>query len=350
MLHLFIGDTTALFKQILNLGNNCQLSYMDVFVNHSIALMEKLETFVGEELEVSDYVLRCTSDIIYDATLDTQINSLTNPDCKLAESIKCLMDIARFCKLWLHSNIIFYNAARGKKFHASLAYLDNVTNKIIKEKMESMLRSKINRELTAEKLGQKRKILSDFLFELPHEGKVCTEEDTRDKINTISIAESETSTITISFILLMVATFTEIQDKVYVEVNRIYCSDDPKCVPMTYSNIKSMKLLERVIKETLRLFPPGPVIARKVTQDIKVTKNWTIPKGCSAVFLLYKLHRSAKYWPQPLIFDLDRFLLGKNCSTYFFPFSYGRRNCIGQHFAMLEMATVIVTLIKRSDY
>ncbi|XP_047364502.1 cytochrome P450 4C1-like isoform X2 [Vespa velutina] len=151
--HLFTGDTTALFKQILNLGNNCQLSYMDVFVNHSIALMEKLETFVGEELEVFNYVLRYTLDIIYDATLDTQINSLTNPDCKLAESIKCLMDIAiqRVCKLWLHPNIIFYNTARGKKFHASLAYLDNVTNKIIKEKMESMLRSKINRELIAEK-------------------------------------------------------------------------------------------------------------------------------------------------------------------------------------------------------
>ncbi|XP_046832104.1 cytochrome P450 4C1-like isoform X2 [Vespa crabro] len=211
--HLFIGDTTALFKQILNLGNNCQLSYMDVFVNHSIALMEKLETFVGEELEVFDYVLRCTLNIIYDATLDTQINSLTNPDCKLTGSIKCLMDIAiqRVCKLWLHPNIIFYNITRGKKFHASLAYRDNITNKIIKEKMESMLRSKINRELTAEKLGQKRKILSDFLFELSHEGKVYTEEDTRDKMNTIMIAGSETSAIIISFVLLMFATFTEIQ-------------------------------------------------------------------------------------------------------------------------------------------
>ncbi|XP_035723114.1 cytochrome P450 4g15-like isoform X1 [Vespa mandarinia] len=122
----------------------------------------------------------------------------------------------------------------------------------------------------------------------------------------------------------MFVTFPDIQDKVYVEVNRIYCSDDPKYVPMTYSDIKSMKLLERVIKETLRLFPPGPVVARKVTQDIKVTKNWTIPKGCSAVFFLYKLHRNAKYWQQPLVFDPDRFLPGKIYSTYFFPFSYGR--------------------------
>ncbi|XP_047367670.1 cytochrome P450 4C1-like [Vespa velutina] len=419
--HLFIGDTTALFKQLLNIGYDYQLlwrlwigtklflvienpefiktvlkspnitdkseeyeklkpvlgnglltapasvwdshrkvlnkmflmknikSHMDVFVYHSIALMEKIETFVEEELDVFDYVFRCTLDIIYDATLDTQINLLTNPDGKLVESIKCAMDIAtqRIFKLWLHPNIIFYNTARGKKFQACMASLNNVTNKIIKEKRESMLRSKINRDLTAEKLEQERETLLDFLFATSHEGKVYTEEDSRNEINTVLLAGSETIATTISFVLLMLASFPEIQDNVYEEVNRIYCSDDPKCISMTYDDIKSMKLLERVIKETLRLFPPGPVIARKVTQDIKVTKNWTIPKGCSAVFPIYKLHRSAKYWPRPLLFDPDRFLPEKNYSTYFFPFSYGRRNCIGQNFAMLEMATIIATLIKR---
>ncbi|XP_046828259.1 cytochrome P450 4C1-like [Vespa crabro] len=419
--HLFIGDTTAIFKQIINLGKNYQLlwrvwigakllvivenpeyiktvvnspnitdkseeyeklkpvvsnglltapasvwdshrkvlnkmflmknikSHIDVFINHSIALMEKLETFVGGELDIFDYVFRCTLDIIYDVTLDTQLNSLTNPDCKLAESIKCLMDISieRIVKLWLHPNIIFYNTASGMKFQACVACLDNVTNRMMKEKMESMLTSKINRELTTEKLGQKQKTLFDFLFELSNEGEVYTEKDIRDEMNTIIIAGSETSATTISFVLLMLATFREIQDEVYEEVNRIYCSDDPKYVPMTYNDIKIMKLLERVIKEILRLFPAGPVFGRKVTHDIKVTKNWTIPKGCSVLFFIYKLHRSAKYWPRPLVFDPDRFLPERNCSTYYFPFSYGRRNCIGQHFAIIEVATVIALLIKR---
>ncbi|XP_046828217.1 cytochrome P450 4C1-like isoform X1 [Vespa crabro] len=419
--HLFIGDTTALFKQILNRGKNYQLlwrvwigakllvivenpeyiktvlkspniidkskeyekmkpflgnglitapaslwdshrkvlnkmflmknikSYMDVFINHSIALMEKLETFVGEELDIFDYAFRCTLNIIYDATLDTQLNLLTNPDYILIESIKCAMDITtqRIFKLWLHPNIIFYNTARGKKFQACLAYMDNVSNKIIKEKRESMLRSKINRQLTAEKLGQKQKTLLDFLLETSHEEEGYTEKDIRDEMNTILLAGSETTATTISFVLLMLASFPEIQNKVYEELNQIYCSDDPKSIPMTYDDIKSMKLLERVIKETLRLFPAVPIIARKVTQDIKVTSNWTIPKGCSAVFPIYDLHRSAKYWSRPLVFDPDRFLPERNFSTCFFPFSYSKRNCIGQHFAMLETATILATLIKR---
>ncbi|XP_046828263.1 cytochrome P450 4V2-like [Vespa crabro] len=81
-----------------------------------------------------------------------------------------------------------------------------------------------------------------------------------------------------------------------------------------------MKLLERVTKETLRL--------RYSSHRLEMREGWTISKGSSAVFLIYKLHRSAKYGPRPLVFDTDKFLMGENCSTYLFPFSYGRRICL----------------------
>ncbi|KAL2732116.1 cytochrome P450 4C1-like isoform X1 [Vespula squamosa] len=113
-----------------------------------------------------------------------------------------------------------------------------------------------------------------------------------------------------------------------------------------------MKLLERVIKETL-LFPAGPVTARKVTQDIKgisgykiitiiffiVNRISTLFGRSSAIFFIYNLHHNEKYWPRPLVFDPDRFLPRKNSSSNFFPFSYNRRNCI-------EM-TIIATLIRK---
>nr|XP_050866027.1 cytochrome P450 4C1-like isoform X3 [Vespula vulgaris] len=287
--------------------------HMDVLVNHSITLIEKLESLIGKEIDVFHYVFRCTLDIIYDGVLDTQLNSLANQNCKVVESIECLMDIA--------------------------------AQRIIKEKKESMLRSIINK--TQQSSEQKSRILLDFLFELSHDGGKYSEQDIRDEINTIVIAGSDTSATTISFVLLMLATFPDIQNKVFEELNQIYRSSDPKHVRITHDDIKNMKLLERVIKETLRLFPAGPVIVRKVMQDIKVTKNWTIPKGSSAVFFIYNLHRNEKYWSQPLIFDPDRFLPGKRHSTNFFPFSYGRRNCIGQIFAMLEMKVIIASLLRR---
>ncbi|XP_046828261.1 cytochrome P450 4C1-like [Vespa crabro] len=261
-------------------------SHVDVFINYSIVLMKKLETSVGEELDVFHFIFRCTLDIICDSMLGTKINSLTNPDCKLAEAIECGMDIAaqRIFKLWLHPNIIFYNTAIGKKYQA-----------------------KINRELTEENLEPKSRTLLDFLFELSHERGKYSEQDICEEMNTIIIAY-----------------------KVYEELNQIHCSDDPKRVLISYNDIKSMKLLEHVIKETLRL--------RRSSHRLE---------NSSAVFLIYKLHGSAKYWPWPLVFDPDRFLPGKNCSSYFFPFSYRRRNCIGQNFAMLNMTIIIATLIRR---
>ncbi|XP_047361038.1 cytochrome P450 4C1-like [Vespa velutina] len=323
--------------------------YVDVLVNHSVVLMEKLETLVGEEIDVCHYVFRCALDIIYDSLFDTQVNSLTDENCKLDETIHCLMDITvqRIFKIWLQPNIIFRNTAMGKKFQTCASYLNDIASNIIKEKKESMLRSIIKRELKEENSEQNPRILLDYLFESSHEGRKYSEQDIRDEINTMVIAGSDTSAVTISFVLLMLATFPHIQNEVYDELYQIYGSSDPKYVPITYDDIARMKLLERVIKETLRLFPPGPIVARKVTQDIEVTKNLTIPKGSTVGFLIYKTHRNEKYWPQPLVFDPDRFLPGRNSSACFFPFSYGKRNCIGQIFAMLEMKVIITTLIRK---
>ncbi|XP_046828265.1 cytochrome P450 4A14-like [Vespa crabro] len=244
--HLIIRDTTAVFNQILNL--------------------EKLETLDGEELDAFHYVFRCSLDVIYDVTLGMRINSLINPDCKLAISIECAMDIAtqRIFKVWLHPNIIFYNIARKKKF----------------QKRESLLRSNINRELIAKNL--------DSLFESSYEGEIYSEQDIRDEINTIVIPESEISATTISFIILMLATFPKIQ------VHK---------------------------KKTFGTCDQGNVTSISCSSS---------PRTGSDV----RYNSSAKYWPWPLVFDPGRFLPEKNCSTYFFPFSYGRRNCIGQHFAM----------------
>lgn len=90
---------------------------MDVLVNHSITLIEKLESLIGKEIDVFHYVFRCTLDIIYrkiskflnvykiyiyfyeftiillhflskDGVLDTQLNSLANQNCKVVESIE----------------------------------------------------------------------------------------------------------------------------------------------------------------------------------------------------------------------------------------------------------------------
>ncbi|KAI4472713.1 hypothetical protein M0802_016553 [Mischocyttarus mexicanus] len=187
----------------------------------------------------------------------------------------------------------------------------------------------------------------DSIFEsFYHDGKY-TEKEIQDEINTIIFTGSDTIAIAITFTLLMLATYPEIQEKAYDELLEIYGTSDPEDIPITNQDIKKMKYMERVIKETLRLFPTVPLIGRYLTEDIEVSKNTVIPKNCQVIFFIYTLHRNKKYWKDPLEFNPDRFLPGNYDSKYFRPFGFLKRNCIGQGFAIQEIKTIIATVLRK---
>lgn len=72
-----------------------------------------------------------------------------------------------------------------------------------------------------------------------------------------------------SFVLCLLAAHQNIQDKVHEEMEEIYGGSDRSC---TFADTLQMKYLERVILESLRLYPPVPIIARKINEDVKLGK------------------------------------------------------------------------------
>lgn len=80
-------------------------------------------------------------------------------------------------------------------------------------------------------------------------------------------AGNETVATTISFAILMLAMNQEVQEKLYQEINGIY---PKKIFEIDYNDLQYMEYSELVIKETLRLFPAGPFIGRKVTSDLTI--------------------------------------------------------------------------------
>jgi cytochrome P450 family 4 len=95
-----------------------------------------------------------------------------------------------------------------------------------------------------------------------------------------------------------------------------------------------MKYLERCMMETLRMFPPVPIIARHIKQELKlVSGDYTIPSGTTVVVATYKLHRHEKIYPNPDIFNPDNFLPEKQANRHYYafvPFSAGPRSCVGE--------------------
>ncbi|CAH0382195.1 unnamed protein product [Bemisia tabaci] len=170
----------------------------------------------------------------------------------------------------------------------------------------------------------------------------------RDEVITILIGGQETTAGENSFALFLLALHQEVQEKLYAEMEDIF-GDDSR--PPTYEDLQRMTYTECVIKETMRLYPSLPVIVRQAEKDTILSDKTTVPKGCAVGYFVFGLHRDPKYYEDPEKFIPERFLpenSNKRHPYSFIPFSAGMRNCLGLKYAMLQMKTVISTLVR--DY
>ncbi len=118
---------------------------------------------------------------------------------------------------------------------------------------------------------------------------------------------------------------------------------------VTFEDLDELDLTRRVLLESMRLYPPIYIGSRRPTVDIQLG-DYRLPAGCMILFCPYALHRDPNLYPDPERFDPDRWLPGAAearppCS--YLPFGAGLRSCIGEHFAMIEMLTVLSTVLQR---
>lgn len=94
-----------------------------------------------------------------------------------------------------------------------------------------------------------------------------------------------------------------------------------------------MEYLERVILETLRLYPAIPLIGKKPVQDIVLEDGYVLPRNCTVGIIIMLLHRNENVYPNANIFNPDNFLPERVKERHpysFLPFSAGARPCIGK--------------------
>lgn len=168
---------------------------------------------------------------------------------------------------------------------------------------------------------------------------------------TILAAGYETSATCLSHCMLFMAIFQDVQQKVYDEINEVFPSDD---IDITVENLGKLQYMERVIKETLRIAPVGPVIFRETREKFEIEPGLVIPKGVVFILHIYCLHRSKRFWGERAEeFDPDNFLperVAQRHPASFIPFSFGKRNCIGARYAMLSMKTILLRLLRKYKF
>jgi cytochrome P450 len=169
----------------------------------------------------------------------------------------------------------------------------------------------------------------------------------RDELVTMLVAGHDTVTDAIVWTLILLAQHPEFQQPLREELRRVAGSQWP-----TLESLKELDLLGRVIHESLRLYPSAWVFARTALSEDEIG-GYRIPAGSIVAISPYVMHRSRRFWEDPLRFDPDRFLPERSADRprfAYFPFGGGQRQCIGAGLAMVEVPLILAGILQHFDF
>ncbi|CAN1333489.1 Cytokinin hydroxylase [Linum perenne] len=167
-----------------------------------------------------------------------------------------------------------------------------------------------------------------------------------DECKTFFFAGHETTALLLTWTVMLLASNPSWQDKVRAQVNEV-CNSQP----VSLEHLPKLNLLNMVINESLRLYPPATVMPRMAFEDIRLG-DLNIPKGLSIWIPVLAIHHSQELWGKDADeFNPDRFVSRTYApGRHFFPFAAGPRNCIGQSFAMMEAKIILAMLVSKFSF
>lgn len=173
----------------------------------------------------------------------------------------------------------------------------------------------------------------------PETGDRFDVEEMIDQVAIFFLAGHETSAAALSWALYLLATHPEWQDRVAEEV----ADWEP-----SFAALSQLRVTRNVFRETLRLYPPVPMMVRETVQPEEFRKR-AVRKGAQVVLSPWHLHRHERLWERPDVFDPSRWddpASQESQRQAYMPFSAGPRVCTGAGFAMVEGVLLIARLTK----
>lgn len=330
--------------------------FVPVMVEHARTFANRLRALSQQHqqapLDVVPLVSCCTLDVICETAMGVSVNAQEDEDSPYVRAVKVVSGsfLERFVSPWKWVDALFFSNPTGWNVKRNVDYLHNFTERIIQSRKTDYLENPpvigASEEEANRPYGGKRLAFLDILLMSHLRDPSFTVEGIREEVDTFMFEGHDTTAMGISFTLYLLGLYKQVQDKVYRELGTIFGEDVERAA--TVDDLKEMRYLECVIKESHRLYPPVPLIARNTDEDADIL-GYRVPRGCMLVMLPFMMHRDSRFFPEPEEFRPERFL-PENCAGRhpyaYMPFSAGPRNCIGQRFALQEEKVVISTILR----
>jgi len=222
----------------------------------------------------------------------------------------------------------------NRRVQASIDEVTSLIDGIIRERRRGAVDS-----------GRERSDLLSLLFEAEDEdGGRMDDRQIRDECITLFLAGHETTALTLSYTLFLLAQRPDLQDMLAAEIEAVVGDR-----PAGFADVPELHGFDRVIKESMRLYPPAWSIGRRAIEEVELG-GYRLPKGGEVAIFMWALHRDPDRFPEPEAFRPERWTpeferaLPRHA---YMPFGGGPRSCIGKAFANIEAVLVLVAILRR---
>ncbi|XP_071576174.1 cytochrome P450 4C1-like isoform X3 [Temnothorax nylanderi] len=322
---------------------NILQQFVEILIEEGESMTKSLKNTGGTVVkDLVPFFSEHTLNAICETAMGTSLRGLGAFQQRYIEAVHRMGELVtyRAMRQWLFVNWIFSLTPKGREQKKVLKVLHGFTERIIAER--KLYHDRTNNQYLksfgndtsaerddAEPIGLRRKRLAmlDLLIAASREG-LMTDLDVREEVDVFMFGGHDTTAMGLCFIFALLAEHKDIQDRVRNEVDTALQKNGKK---FTMKLLQDLPYLERCIKEALRLYPSIFVISRIPGEDVKL-QSYLVPAGTLLLLNIYAVHRDPNFWPNPEVFDPDRFLSEKirNRHPYsYVPFSAGPRNCIG---------------------
>ena len=291
-----------------------------------VRMLERWSSFSpsGQIVDVADEMARLTLDVISQTLFSADV-------AKDAMRIKEALDVTTKYVFERVKNPIMaplsWPTKKNRRFRRALSELDRVVYRIIERRGKG---------------GVGEPDLLDMLLAArdPETDERMDSVQLRDEVATIFFAGHETTAAALSWTWFLLAKNPDCLSRIQSEVDSIVLGNAP-----VYDDVEKLRYVRASFEESMRLYPPGPLIVRAAYQDGSLD-GYRIPAGSRVLVNIYNIHRHPEFWSSPDDFHPERFIEGNYDRKAYLPFSTGQRMCIGNHLATTEAVMLIAQIAK----
>ena len=183
-----------------------------------------------------------------------------------------------------------------------------------------------------------------------------TDKNLRDELVTMLLAGHDTTALTLTYTFYLRSNHPEARERVVAEAKAATsggetASDTGTGGRPTAADVREMQFTDRVLNESMRLYPPVYTLFREPKLDVKLG-GYRIPEGSALMLSQWVTHRSSRWYDNPDQFDPDRWLPERRSQRprfAYFPFGGGPRHCIGKAFSLLEAKLILAEVCSQYD-